>query len=130
MQKCKTLNYYIEKFGDAEGGEIFKNIQNKKATTLNNLIKKYGKEMGTKKYNEWTYKQKNKNSIKYYIDKYGYDEGTEKWFKKNDKISLANSKIEKSLRKDFEKYCIEVNKFSRISLKLNKLENINLRRAI
>lgn len=127
MKKCKTLEYYIEKYGNIDGSERFKNIQKKKATTLKAMINKYGKKNGTEKYNAWKIKQKNKNSIKYFIEKYGYNNGIRKWFEKNDKISQANSKIEKSMRKNFEKYCMDVNKFSRISLQLNKLENVNLR---
>jgi len=127
MKKCKTLDYYIEKFGNLEGSLKFKNIQLKKAVTLKNFIKKYGKEIGTEKYNNWKIRQKTKNSIKHFIEKYGYDDGVDRWFKKNDKISQANSKIEKCMRKDFEKYCLAVNKFSRLSLQLNKLDNSDLR---
>ena len=130
MQKCKTLEYYVEKYGEIIGTKKFKDTQLKKAITIENLIKKHGEEVGTEKYNNWKIKQKNKNSIKYYIDKYGYEIGLEKWFKKNDKISEANSKIPKHMRKKYTEYCYKVNKFSRISLQLHELENINLRGVI
>jgi len=48
MKKCKTLEYYIDKYGNIKGCERFKNIQKKKATTLEAMINKYGKKMAQK----------------------------------------------------------------------------------
>ncbi len=49
------------------------------------------------------------------------------WLEKNDKISVANSKIPISDRKLFYSYISEVNKYTRISLSINKLLMIELR---
>ncbi len=118
---------YIDKYGNDEGIKEFEKVQKKKAITLNNQIKLYGNVDGTLKYNEWFNKQQNKNSISYYIDLYGYENGLTKWFDRNNKISIANSKIDESLRNEYKKYCILVDKLTRVSLQLYDLENIHLR---
>lgn len=121
------ISSYLDKYGLEDGLKIFENIQKKKAINIENQIKKHGEELGLIKYNNWLDKQKNKNYLHFFTEKYGYEIGLKKWIEKNDKISLANSKIRKENRKEFSNYIIEVNKFTRISLNCNNLLNIELR---
>lgn len=118
---------YTDEYGEELGMIKFKEVQAKKSMTLENQIILYGIEDGTTKYNNWLVKQKNKNTISYYINLYGYDNGLSRWFKKNNKISMSNSKIDKKLRTEFKKYCMMVEKYTRLSLQLFDLKNIELR---
>lgn len=127
--RANSIDYYIDKFGQIKGEIMFKDIQSKKKITLNNLIIKYGKENGTIKYNEWKRKQKVKNTLSYYVELYG-NKGLDKWLNKNNSISLSNSKISIKDKTDFEKYIKDVNSFTRISLSINTLKNIELRGKI
>lgn len=121
------ISSYLDKYGQEDGLIIFSKIQKKKAINIENQIEKHGEELGLIKYNNWLNKQKNKNYLYFFTEKYGYEIGLKKWLEKNDKISLANSKIVKEDRKEFLNYIIEVNKFTRISLNCNNLLNIELR---
>lgn len=131
MIKNKTyknsVDSYIEKYGSSIGLVEFNKVQNKKVISLENQIKLYGLADGTKKYNQWKLKQKNKNTISYYIELYGYEDGLTRWFARNNRISIANSKIGADLKNDYKLYCISVDKFTRISLQIYDLENIHLR---
>lgn len=77
-------------------------------------------------YYNWKEKQKMKNTLSHYIKLYG-DMGYEKWFSKNNKISMSNSNIDKDDVESFERYIRNVDKFTRISLSLNNIENLHLR---
>ncbi len=118
---------YIDKYGEASGLDKFKEVQKKKAITLENCINKHGEVEGEKIYKKWKILQKNKNYLSFYIDKWGYDIGLSKWLDKNNKISLSNSKIKKEDRDKFNYYIIEVNKYTRISLSNCNIDNIELR---
>jgi hypothetical protein len=50
--------------------EILKKINKKNSITLNNFIDKYGKELGTEKFNNYREKQKISNTYEYKKDKY------------------------------------------------------------
>ena len=60
----KKLKYNINK-------EEYNNYNKSRGITLNNLIKKYGDEIGTKKYQEYVNKQKLTKSWDYMVIKYG-----------------------------------------------------------
>jgi hypothetical protein len=122
-----SINYYHDKYGKQVGEKLFKERQLKGSMTLNNQIKLHGNAEGTRRYHEWLMKQKNKNTISYFVELYGYELGLSKWFDKNNKISIANSKINNDQKKEYKKYCILVDKFTRISLQIYNLENIHLR---
>lgn len=55
--------------------EEFKRYNNSRAITLKNMIKKYGKEEGTKVFNEYREKQRYKKSKQRYIDEFGEEQG-------------------------------------------------------
>ncbi len=120
------IDYYIDKYGE-EGREIYNYIQKKKAISLDNQIKKHGEKDGIERYNNWLELQKIKSTLPYFIKIYGEELGLKNWLEKNDKISVANSKIPISDRKLFYSYISEVNKYTRISLSINKLLMIELR---
>jgi hypothetical protein len=129
MERKKYKNgkqSYIDKFG-SDGELIFNEVQKKKNITLENFIIKYGEEEGEKRYDEFRFKRKIKNLLSTYIEKFGYEVGLEKWLDKNNKISISNSKIEKDDKNKFSSYIYEVNKFTRISLEMNSLNNLELR---
>lgn len=55
--------------------EEFKRYNNSRAITLKNMIKKYGKEEGTRVFNEYREKQRYKKSKQRYIDEFGEEQG-------------------------------------------------------
>jgi len=127
LSYSQSKEFHISKYGEEIGNEKYYIKNKKKGMTLENQIKKYGEINGTEKYNIWLEKQKNKNTLSYYIDIFGYENGLNKWFERNNKISTSNSKIDKSLKKDYINYCNIVNRFTRLSLQINDIENIKLR---
>jgi len=95
--------------------------------TLEKCIDRYGEEEGNKRYEEWKKSQKNKNLLSSYIERHGYDMGLIKWLDKNNKISIANSKIKIEDKNKFKEYICEVDKYTRLSIGNKKLDNIELR---
>ncbi len=118
---------YIDKYGEIRGREIYDDVQSKKRITLNNMIIKYGNVDGSKRYEKWKNLQKIRNLLSFFVEKYGHEVGLEKWLNKNNKISISNSKIDRVDRDDFKNYIFDVNKYTRISLRLNQLDGIELR---
>lgn len=57
--------------------EEFKQYNHSRAITLKNMIKKYGKEEGTRVFNEYREKQRYKKSKQRYIDEFGEEQGLE-----------------------------------------------------
>ena len=121
------LKSYIDKYGEDLGIVKFKETQSKKGVTLENQIKLHGLDIGTDNYDKWKKIQKIKNTLPHYIEKYGDEVGLEKWLRKNDKISLANSKINLNERKEYIDYVTDVNRFTRLSLNQNTIIMIELR---
>lgn len=127
IKKSKNVEYYIKKFGEIKGKNIFRNIQKSKGITLEKYIKKYGKEEGKIKYDKYREEHKKSKSLNHFILLYGEKNGIKKWFDKNEKISISNRKIDIDKLKDFELYKLKVNKFTRLSLQMYKINNINKR---
>jgi hypothetical protein len=123
IKKSKSEEYFINKYGIDGYNKIKKN----KGVTLDKYILKYGKVKGKDKYEKWLEMNKKKCTLLYYLEKYGDIKGYEKWFNKNKKISENHRSIDIDKIDDYKKYCIEVDKETRLSLQLNKLENIELR---
>jgi len=123
MKSSKTKEYYIEKYGEEKYNEIKKS----RGITIEKYIEKYGEEDGIINFNNWYEKQKKKNTLLGYIEKHGEKKGYERWFSKNKKMSISSGHIDVDKIGDYKKYCIDVDKETRITLQLNKLENIELR---
>ena len=62
-------------------------------SSKSSLIKKYGDNEGTLKYNQFVSKMQYINSIKYYIDNYGETDGLIRWQKKFSTRTAFSSKI-------------------------------------
>jgi very-short-patch-repair endonuclease len=87
--------------------EEFKRYNNSRAITLKNMIKKYGKEEGTKVFNEYREKQRYKKSKQRYIDEFGEEQGL-KIFKEINKKkiqSLENFQIKYGKEEGLRRYC-------------------------
>lgn len=57
--------------------EEFKRYNHSRAITLENMVKKYGEEEGTRVFNEYREKQRYKKSKQRYIDEFGEEQGLE-----------------------------------------------------
>ena len=91
-KKANTLNNFIKKYGK-EDGEVkykkYKNLMSARYTT-DWWIKKYGEKIGLTKQQEW--KNKTNGSLQRYIDKFGYEEGNKKHKEFKERCSIFNSK--------------------------------------
>jgi hypothetical protein len=73
-----SLEYKKEKYGMTD--KEFREFNLSRAVTLENMQRKHGIELGTKKFNEYCKKQaRNGNKLEYFIEKYGYAKGTEEY---------------------------------------------------
>lgn len=71
LKQAKTNSYEYKKLKYNINKEDYNNYNKSRGITLNNLIKKYGDEIGTKKYREYVNKQKLTKSWDYMVVKYG-----------------------------------------------------------
>lgn len=122
-----TFEYKHKKYGMSEEG--FLEYNKLRATTLENMISKYGVEEGTERFNSYVEKQKDAGcSLKYFQEKYGEIEG-EKYYKDvNKRKSMTLNNFIRIYGEELgkQKYleCKEkhrnlmVNKFSNVSLEL------------
>lgn len=100
---AKKLEWYIAKFGIEDGTKrhtkIRENIgkSSKGRNTVEGFIKRYGKEEGTRKFNEFS--KKSSHTKELYIERFGLDEGKKKW------DEFVNKKTLSSIRR--KEYWIE-----------------------
>ena len=89
-EKQKKTNYFEyknEKFGwDLNH---FNQFNKSRAVTKENLISKYGEELGIEKWNAYVDKQKYTKSLQYLIDKFGKNKGTSKYLEINKSKALT-----------------------------------------
>lgn len=77
LSNKNTLGAFLAK-GKTE--EDFESYNKSRAVTLENLIKKYGQEEGTRRFDSYREKQKDAgNTLDYFVKKYGADLGLEKY---------------------------------------------------
>jgi G:T-mismatch repair DNA endonuclease (very short patch repair protein) len=80
-------------------------------TSLDNYIKRYGKEIGVKKYKERNAKISKANTFSWYIEKYGENEGKARYDefrnKKHNGLGPSKSKISQKFNNLFNKYGIK-----------------------
>lgn len=103
-----VVNYDYQYLLENVTKKIIEEISSSKAVTLENLIKKYGQEIGEKKYKIYCEKQAFSNSLDYKKEKYGWTEEDFKNFNKNRAVTLENLIKKHGLEKGkekFEKYC-------------------------
>ena len=95
QSETNTFEYKNKKYGMTK--EEFNNYNRSRAVTLENMIKKYGTDEGTKKFNSYCEKQKVSGcKVEYFIDKYGTDEGLKKYEQLNNQKGLT---LENFIRK-------------------------------
>ena len=70
---------------------------------------------------------KKSHTLNGYIEKYGEKNGYIKWLNKNNKMSISSRHIDVNKITEYQKYCIDVDKETRITLQLNNLDNIESR---
>lgn len=71
LKQAETNSYEYKRLKYNINKEEYNNYNKSRGITLNNLIKKYGDEVGTKKYQEYVNKQKLTKSWDYMVIKYG-----------------------------------------------------------
>jgi G:T-mismatch repair DNA endonuclease (very short patch repair protein) len=75
QSRTNTFEYKREKYGMSK--KEFNEYNKSRAVTLDNLIKKHGKDTGTIKYLEYVEKQKYTKSRLYMLEKFGYEKYTD-----------------------------------------------------
>lgn len=73
--KTNTYEYKKEKYGWSK--EQFDDYNKSRAVTLDNLIKKHGKDLGEKMWDDYILRQSETKSLKWMIEKYGEEKATE-----------------------------------------------------
>lgn len=83
-----TFEYKKDKYGWTV--EQFDEYNKSRSVTLENLIKRHGYDLGTKKYNNYVERQRYAGcKIEYFIEKYGIEIGTEKYYELNKKKAIT-----------------------------------------
>jgi hypothetical protein len=72
-----TLEYKRKKYGWDK--TYFDEFNKSRAITLDNMVAKYGKTEGKKKYDEYRAKQAYSNTLEYFVDKFGYTLGKQEY---------------------------------------------------
>lgn len=77
-----SLSGFQKRFGKDVGLQKYNDFTNKKegANTLKWYISRYGEDLGTQKFNEYSDRQRYTNSIEYYIEQYGPEVGEELYY--------------------------------------------------
>jgi len=100
-----SKNMMISKYGKLNGIKKFENMTSRIVSTLDNFIKRHGKEEGTKLYYEKNHRHSrkmkelvsdnkismDKNSLKFFTNKYGVEEGTKLYRNNCVKLSFNNT---------------------------------------
>lgn len=97
QRETNTFEYKNKRYGMTQ--EDFDLYNKSRSITLDNLVKKYGEEVGYGKWNEYLRKQRYSVTKEYFIERYGEEHGLEKW-------------------KRFEKNRLEIGSYSKISQEL------------
>lgn len=84
-----TFEYKQEKYGMTK--EEFKAYNRSRACTLANFIRRYGEEIGTKRWNEYVKQESYTNTREYFIETYGEERGLEKWSNFNESRFIRRS---------------------------------------
>jgi len=133
-----TFEYKNKKYGMTI--EDFNNYNKSRAVTLENLIKRHGKEKGEKIWKDYCHKQSiNGSSLNYFIEKFGEKQGNIIWqnINKNKVNSLENFKKRYGQQEGilkFEEYMSnkKMKSYSKISQELfwNIYENLTFKENI
>ena len=77
--QSRSINTFIEKYGEIDGVEKYKKYCASKGHGLENCIEKFGEEIGKNVYDLWKNDRQGMGSLNYYINKLGLKDGTEKY---------------------------------------------------
>lgn len=95
QSESNLYEYKLKKYGWSK--QKFNDYNKQRATTLDNLIIRYGEEQGLTKWKEYCDRQKYTTTLSYFIEKYGTEDGLKKYNKFVENRSFAKktqSKIE------------------------------------
>jgi len=97
--------YLFLGYSKTEGEIKIKELKRKTSGNLENFIRKYGREEGIKRYNDFS-KKCDTASKKYYIEKFGFEEGIKKYSKRKERHGFTLQKAINKLGKEkgIEKY--------------------------
>jgi len=82
-RKCTKSNF-IKKYGKEEGIRKYEDYNQRKTITLENLIKRHGKTIGKEKWDK--FRDSSKQTLENMIDRYGEEEGPKKYKEYLDKL--------------------------------------------
>ena len=112
-----SFEYKQKKYGWTE--KEFKDFNKSRAITIENLINKYGEELGKQKFENYVNKQKLTKSLDYMVQKYGKEKAIE--INQSKALTLKNYIKKYGKEKGLEQYELMLNKhhnyFSKISQK-------------
>jgi hypothetical protein len=95
--ETNSFEYKAEKFGMTL--DEFNEYNKSRSVTLENLIARHGKKLGTQKWNEYCDRQRYTTSLPYFIEEYGEETGTEKYTEFCKKRAFAD-KSQSRIQKD------------------------------
>ena len=80
-----TFEYYtiFKGFSETKARSSVIKFQNGRKNTLENFIRRYGEEIGTRRFQEYCYKQAYSNTLEYMVNKYGTIKGVKKYYTAN-----------------------------------------------
>lgn len=87
MKESKELNKLINLYGIVDGTRLYEERRSNKAQTLENFIRCYGEEEGTKRYNNYKIKLKRRFTLEGWIERHGEEEGTKRYNEWKNKTS-------------------------------------------
>ncbi len=112
-KKCADTNKIeYKKVRHGWTDEEFKNFNLSRAVTLDNMIKRYGEEIGTQKFEEYRKKQSvNGSKLEWFIGKYGEELGQQKYKdvnnqKKNTQATFIDRHGEELGQQKFEEFMV------------------------
>ncbi len=76
-----SKEFFIARYGEEHWEKLYDEKQNKVLQSLDNFIKRYGKDDGPIRWEQFKNNISYKNSIQYFIDEYGEIRGQEEWKK-------------------------------------------------
>jgi len=84
-QNTSSLAALIRKYGEEEGSKKYQEYGKKKANTLESFIRRHGKEEGSRLYEKWMAFCRYNGTLQFFVDKYGEIEGFVEYKKANKK---------------------------------------------
>lgn len=73
-----SFEYKKDKYGWSE--EEYKDYNNSRACTMENMVRRHGEEIGLQKWKEYCNRQRETCSLEYFIAKWGKDKGQQKYY--------------------------------------------------